>query len=535
MFARIRQRLPADPGLPILLALLVAWGAWFIARTSYTIDGQRTFCLFDDAMISMTYARNWVEGHGLVWARHGGPVEGFTHPLWTFGMALLHLLPVPARLQSLQVQVLSLGFLCANVVAVHHLVKRHFSAGAFALAMPAAILTAVYYPLDHWALQGMETGLVALLITLAVRCALDIVLRDERRETALCVVLTLGLLLRLDLAILAATALGFVALHGGLAPGRRGRFVPGLALLIGAPLAYEVFRLAYFGEWLPNTYYLKLTGVDLGVRLLRGATVFVDFLAIAGAPLAAVAIGVIPLLRSRVALRLPFALVLALFAYSVYTGGDAWDKTHLAANRFQAIAMPMVFVMLGALMNIGLDAYRRWAEDHQGLRFPAFYVVAPVTLACALLSNGLWAADRSSRRWADILITERPFNTEKRARITGEILALSEFVAPDAKVATVWAGVPAYFSEFRMIDTLGYNDRHIAHMEAANGVDLDSTSYFWPGHIKWDYEWTYGVMQPDVVFQTWPPSGKGVPERMQEYGFVPRRGVWVRADSARVR
>jgi hypothetical protein len=102
-------------------------------------------------------------------------------------------------------------------------------------------------------------------------------------------------------------------------------------------------------------------------------------------------------------------------------------------------------------------------------------------------------------------------------------------------VATVWAGVPAYFSEFRMVDTLGYNDRHVAHLDAANGVDLDSTRYFWPGHIKWDYEWTYGVMHPDVVFQTWPPSGKGVPERMQEYGFVRRHGVWVRPDSPRVR
>jgi hypothetical protein len=534
MFARIRQRLPADPGLLTILVLLIAWSAWFIARTSYTVDGQRYFCLFDDAMISMTYARNWVAGYGLVWARHGGPVEGFTHPLWTLGMALLHLLPIPPRLQSLPVQLLSLGFLCANVVAVHHLVRRHFSAGAFEIALPAAILTAIYYPLNHWALQGMETGLVALLVTLAVRYGLDIVRRHERRELALCSVLALGLLLRLDLAILAGVVLGFVALHGGFAAGSRKGWAPGLSLLIAAPLAYEVFRVAYFGEWLPNTYFLKLTGVDLGVRVLRGATVFVDFLAVAGAPLALVAIGVIPLLRGHIALRLPFALVLAFFSYSVYTGGDAWDKTHLAANRFEAIAMPMVFVMLGALFNIGLEGYRRWAEAHQGLRFSSFYVVAPVTLACALLVNGLWAADRSARRWADVLITERPFNAEKRARITGEIQALASFVSPDAKVATVWAGVPAYFSAFRMIDTLGYNDRHVARLGAANGVDLDSSSYFWPGHIKWDYEWTYGVMQPDVVFQTWPPSGKGVPERMHEYGFVPRRGVWVRPDSPRV-
>ncbi|HEV7784261.1 MAG TPA: hypothetical protein VGQ28_02925, partial [Thermoanaerobaculia bacterium] len=41
-----------------LLLLLAVWGGWFIYRTSFVLDGRRFFCLFDDAMISMTYARN---------------------------------------------------------------------------------------------------------------------------------------------------------------------------------------------------------------------------------------------------------------------------------------------------------------------------------------------------------------------------------------------------------------------------------------------------------------------------------------------
>src|SRR6476646_8283796 len=46
-----------------LLLLLAAWGGWFIYRTSFNLDGRRFFCLFDDAMISMSYARNLVYGH----------------------------------------------------------------------------------------------------------------------------------------------------------------------------------------------------------------------------------------------------------------------------------------------------------------------------------------------------------------------------------------------------------------------------------------------------------------------------------------
>src|SRR4051812_9885737 len=99
-----------DPGSPssrrpwalwALLLLLAAWGGWFIYRSSFALDGRRFFCLFDDAMISMTYARNLVYGHGLNWARWGEPVEGFTHPLWTLLMIPVNALPLPPRDLSL--------------------------------------------------------------------------------------------------------------------------------------------------------------------------------------------------------------------------------------------------------------------------------------------------------------------------------------------------------------------------------------------------------------------------------------------------
>ena len=41
----------------------------------------------DDAYISFIYARNWVEGHGLVF-NPGEHVEGYTNFLWTVLMAI---------------------------------------------------------------------------------------------------------------------------------------------------------------------------------------------------------------------------------------------------------------------------------------------------------------------------------------------------------------------------------------------------------------------------------------------------------------
>src|SRR5690349_1811860 len=98
-----------EPALVLLLLLLAAWGGWLLFRTSFVVDGRRVFCLFDDAMISMTYARNVLEGHGLNWARQGEPVEGFTHPLWLVPMVASNLLPIGLWLRSLPMQLLSLA------------------------------------------------------------------------------------------------------------------------------------------------------------------------------------------------------------------------------------------------------------------------------------------------------------------------------------------------------------------------------------------------------------------------------------------
>lgn len=51
----------------------------YIYQTSFIVNGDRYFVLFDDAMISMRYARNFAEGNGLVWNPGETPVEGYTN------------------------------------------------------------------------------------------------------------------------------------------------------------------------------------------------------------------------------------------------------------------------------------------------------------------------------------------------------------------------------------------------------------------------------------------------------------------------
>ncbi len=90
-------------------------------------------------------------------------------------------------------------------------------------------------------------------------------------------------------------------------------------------------------------------------------------------------------------------------------------------------------------------------------------------------------------------------------------------------VATAWAGIPAYFSNYRMIDILGYNDRTVAHMQPVVPLDEDHFDTFRPGHAKWDEQRLLGEQRPDAFFQIWGvrpgPGGGGAAElRLPQVG-----------------
>ncbi len=526
---------PARPwALWVLLLLLAVWGGWFIYRTSFVIDGRRFFCLLDDAMISMTYARNLVEGHGLNWARWGEPVEGFTHPLWTLLMVPINALPLHLRHLSLLVQLVSLACLGATVVAVRRLMLDHFSGERAHHWLPAAVLTAFYYPLAYWSLVGMESGLQALLTVLAVHLALAAVHSGRDRHLALWLVCTAAFLLRMDMLLLVAAVQLYLLLRGGLRPAGRRSWLAGLAVFVGVSLAYGLFRWFYFHDLLPNTYYLKLYGIPLVVRLLRGLSLMAVFLRAHLALVLVAALGTGAALSRHRRLALPAAVVALYFAYSVYVGGDVWEKDiSVRANRFVVFVMPLLFVLLNALLNQAVAAWRR-RRDNGTEVFPAQrFAVAALTAAALLSADGLWFSDDAEENWENAMATRRPPLVENQREVMGQTLVFLRLLKPQAVVATAWAGIPAYFTNYRMIDILGYNDRVIARRPPIHPLDEDSFESFIPGHDKYDEHRLLEEQRPDGFFQIWGIRKElGLPtEVMPRYGYRKVGGFWLRADS----
>ena len=82
----------------LLIGLLILFAIYmgvYIFQTSFISNGTRYFVLFDDAMISMRFAKNFAEGFGLVWNPGESPIEGYTNPLWVIFMAFFHLFHIP--------------------------------------------------------------------------------------------------------------------------------------------------------------------------------------------------------------------------------------------------------------------------------------------------------------------------------------------------------------------------------------------------------------------------------------------------------
>jgi hypothetical protein len=595
------RQAPTDrSALFALLAALAAWATAFIYRTSFVLDGRRVFCLFDDAMISMTYARNLIEGYGLNWARRGAPVEGFTHPLWTALMVPVNLLPIGLDRRPLLVQIGSLVFLLLNVALVRRLMLRHFTRPGARHWLPACVLTAFYYPLAFWALIGMETGLQALLTTAMVLLALDIVHGRQDRHLSLLLVGTAAVLLRLDMLLLVVAVQIWVWAGGGMRHpemaeigeragprdlrGRRGgrrlprppaRWLLGALLLVLGVAGYGAFRWEYFHDLLPNTYYLKLAGIPLAVRLLRGGSVLLDSFRAHGPLLLVVAVGVLPQLlpalrrRRRAAadgvrvraagagwparLALPAALFALCCAYSVYVGGDAWED-EVRANRFVAFAMPLVFVLLNALCNQALSArvahgrwrrWRRWSRWSQWRCRPLHAIrarahgsavervaLAALTAAALLLANGLWMQDNADDAWQAFTLLARPLHADKYAEILGQLRSLQKIADPGAAVAVTWAGITAYFSDFKMVDELGYNDRHIAHGPPALDLDEDTYGRFVPGHAKWDMSYVAERQHPDALLQIW--GGRAAVIALRRHGYRRVGDLWIDPGSPRL-
>ena len=460
--------------LAVILVYLT-WSAVYIYRMSYiALDGQRYFSLGDDAFISMRYAWNLSHGDGLVW-NAGEYVEGYTNLLMTLVMALATGL-FEKKLAALVIQLLGVPTVLAIAFLTRRLAQRLYAASPW-LADLAFAGTLLYFPLSFWPLIGMETGLLTLLTLAGLLLAVE--WRANRQPRTLgwmAVCLGLAFLTRNDGLIFAPLVFALVFLAWWPKKDRAElRAILAAGLLLGLfVVAQEVFRLWYYGELLPNTYTLKVSGVPLSLKLRWGWKFVAPFFPQA---VFCLALAVFELVRGRGKnLLLGFFLALAL-AYQVWVGGDAWPEWRILQP-----AMPLLFILAAA----GSLALARWLAERLG----GAAVQRAGGLALVIILLNAWFLNLPFRSYFDFSTDD--VQAFHNAHNTNLALAIQAVTGPEATLGVFWAGALPYYADRRAIDFLGKSDKYIASLPAHLYMPI-------PGHNKFDLAYSIRKLQPTYI------------------------------------
>lgn len=524
----MHSKLVAAPAhlIAVASASLAAYAA-FIARCTFEVDNARAFTLFDDAMISMRYARNLVETGTLTWNPGDVPIEGYTNFLWTLWMAVIHLLPM----RELQI---SIVVVLSSVVLLAVTGRRVLELGA-ALSLTSVALLAVLamtllnYGLVYWSLRGMEVALLACVVTSGTFALIRGTPAVRRHsQVVLGVTTAVALLTRTDAIVFVMVWIGYavLALRG------RERLAVLVVLVTTTTVvmgAHTTFRYMYYGDLLPNTYYLKLAGIPLATRIVRGLTAVVFELQVGW--ILPVGLAALTLTRSqgRQTKLLLSGLVLAAAAYSIYVGGDAWEEFGFP-NRYLAPSLPALLVLAASGLEdvAGSAAHRRalalvfaafagiqllpwvdpvliYAQPADAWRMHtriAWGVVFALVLLRGSIRRGLLVAvlllATTGEAWIDFA-TYGAQHADVDAERVRHGLAIRAATSVDVTIATTPAGNIPYFAHRRCLDLLGKSDKRIARSEPR-------IARFHPGHVKWDYAYSLGELQPDLVDELFTPA-----------------------------
>jgi len=385
----------------------------------------------DDGFISLRYSERLLQGKGLTW-NDMRPVEGYTNLLWVLACAGLGAMGLPLAPAAVM-----LGIACAviGMVAVAASSFRDYSrenrlmAGAFGCG--ALVLSG---PVPLWAQSGLEQAMLAAFLGWAIYFALRWVATSSPslRDTAvLGVLLGLVCLTRADGAVFTA---GFV-LGGLLADGVsiRSIFLRSRIALIPAVFAgaQVLFRSIYYGEWVPNTAYVKvaftLGRVHSGVKYeFEGFGHQAPFFLLA-------IIGLAALWRNgrrRQALLL-IGLSITWLAYVAIIGGDVFPYS----RHFVPLLEILAFAVAGCSLCV----------------VPGSRFFRPrVAVLCLLLGSVL----TSDFYWDG-------YTTSDNGKAVAAFLSQA-FGDKNPLISLDPAGAVPFYTNFPAIDPLGLNDYHIA-------------------------------------------------------------------------
>ncbi len=456
---------------------VVGWSPSFVAAVATTVPVLLLHAWYfrhtcDDAYISFRYARNLVDGLGLVY-NPGERVMGYSNFLWVLLLAGLHALGLDLVLAA---RILGALFSGATLLLTVSFV-RQWSTRAVTAWFPAVWL-ALNGTFALWTLGGLEGPLFAFLLLGAVVSASRLTSTSSPRAFAkLGLWLGLAALTRPEGVFYSVPICTWVLFRRFFTRKRSNpeekvesrRLLAGVALALSIDaafyLALSLWMFFYYGDPLPNTYYAKAHPLSPAI-LSRGMLFAWRFLRAYHFVPAGILFwwAVATRLSPRARGWLPSSVIGAFLVFFLVTGGDA-----LVYHRMWFWTLPM-FGLLAA------EAAEATCGRRPVLAWTAGAAALALTFPNSIVGEDITYLRADDRFLADVAVLGR---------------YLREETSPDTLIAANNIGVLGYESQRPILDMLGLTDRHIAR---APGKPVAT-----PGHESHDGGY---VLQrdPDLVF-----------------------------------
>lgn len=454
----------------------------------------------DDAFVSLRYADRLLAGDGLTWT-DGERVEGYSNLLWVLGCAGLGALGI-----DLVFAARALGAAC-TAVALWWLASAHRPADlpTSLVAAIAPLLVASSGTVMAWTLGGLEGPMMLATLAWGFGSLARELSREPRTDLwqahtlrRCSVPFALACLTRPDSPLWVAAAgivLGLAAWRGGgrAVVARTSWFALLPLLTTGAQLT---FRLAYYGEWVPNTAYVKAqfdpgSGTQ-GFEYVASALWMLPGLTWP----AVVGFAVLTTRRSTRTLGLVLAVPVLLWCgYVASIGGDHFPGRRLMHG---ALAPMALLAGLGCL--------------HLRTHLLAAFATTASMLAAAAFGVHL---SRTDGKFTEV----RHETWEWHGKVVGEGFARA-FGDTQPRLAVDSAGVVPFYSRLPALDMLGLCDRTIAktpfrdwllEVKARGEVILP------PGHLRGNGAYVM-EQSPDLILMG-PPPGLPLPVFVSAHEF----------------
>lgn len=451
----------------------------------------------DDAYITLSYARNLVNGHGLVF-NIGEHVEGFTSLSWTLVTAAMMSIGIRDVAQALQI----LGIACTalSLVPVYRIALRMLSYVRFKqksepnqkagvdstqeaiiaqrnawLALAAPLFIAATAAVQYWSASAMEAPFFWLLTILTIEAFLA-----EPQSNRWVAIAMLALLTRPEAMLLVAVLLAARIIVAARTseplyrkPLTKQILMQG-ALLGGTLLALTAWRWFSYDALLPNTFAAK-TGF-LSDQLRAGVAYLYEH-------------------------ALNVWMVFALFA--------PFAVAYYVRNREVVLIAVLSALWIGAVVFLGGDVLR-----HERFLIPVQFLLATLLpagwylllrgrmplVAAAILIHSIGAF--MMERDAITATSSIEQQLVMKMRRTGEWLKRSAVLNNRTYVvAATTIGALKYFSQQTVIDMLGLTDRTIATQpQIIPEVSNDST-VTWKER-KYNAEYVLARKPDFIIFST---------------------------------